>query len=148
MNDVTSKPLLRRSFGSLVTNENQPSTVPWVSGSGSNCTGTLVIFEASIPAALTKAAHTDSLVAWTLIFFLYISCGVLIALLVMDMMQNGFFWYWAPMIFSGAPLTIAAPVMSGALIPTRAFFVTTSVSWGVAEGPPAIRVAEEKPSAL
>src|SRR5258706_11903662 len=148
MNDVTSKPLLRRSLGSLVTNENQPSTVPWVSGSGSNCTGTLVIFEASSPAALTKAAHTDSLVAWTPIFLPYMSCGVLIALPLMDMMQNGFFWYCAPMIFRGAPLTMAAPVMSGALIPTRAFLVTTSVSCGVAEGPPAMRVTDENPWAL
>src|SRR5882757_9237354 len=124
-----------RSTGSLVMKENQPSTVPWVSGVGSNWTGTFVIFDASSPAALTKAAHTDSLATWTPIFLPYMSWGVAIGFEAIDMMAKGFFWYCAPMIFSGAPLVTAAPVMSGPLMPTIAFFVTTSVSIGVAASP-------------
>ena len=47
-----------------------------------------------------------------------------------------------------APFKIAAPVMSGALMPMNALPVTTSVSCGVADGPPEIRFAFENPSAV
>ena len=63
------------------------------------------------------------------------------------MTQNGFFWYCAPMMTSGAPLLIAAPVMSGAEMPTNALPAATTASW-LTVGPPEIRLTFEKPAAL
>jgi len=97
---------------------------------------------------LTKAFHTEVLATCTPIFLPYMSAAVLIGVLAMDMTANGFFWYCAPMIFNGAPLTIAAPVMSGEETPNSALPVATSASIGVAEAPPAIRLTELKPRAL
>ena len=91
------KPLSFSSIGSLVMNENQPSTVPWVSGVGSKLTGTLSILLAAMLLALRNAAHTASLSDWTPIFLPIMSWGVCSGLVAGDMMANGFFWYWAPM---------------------------------------------------
>src|ERR1700735_4171898 len=96
-------------------NENQPSTVPWVSGVGSNWTVTTSILETSSLAALMKVSQTEALATWTPIFLPYMSSGVAIGVFARDMIAKGFFWYCAPTILSGAPLTMAALVMSGEL---------------------------------
>ena len=62
-------------------------------------------------------------------------------------MQNGFFWYWAPMMTSGAPFRIAALVMSGEEMPTSALPAATTESW-LTFGPPAIRLTALKPAVL
>src|SRR6201986_90975 len=129
-------------------NENQPSTVPWVSGVGSNWTGTTLILDASRPAALMKASQVEVLETWTPIFLPYMPFASRIGDEAIDMIANGFFWYCAPMICSGAPFWIAAPVMSGEETPTRALPEATSASIGVAEAPPAIRFTELNPCAL
>src|SRR6201999_2385275 len=90
-------------FGSLVMNENQPSTSPVVRGVGSNCTVTLVILDGSRLLACRKAVHTASLVDWTPIFLPIMSWGVLIGDLARDITQKGFFWYWAATITRSAP---------------------------------------------
>jgi hypothetical protein len=62
----------------------------------------------------------------------------------MDMIANGFFWYCAPMITSGAPWRIAGPVMSGDEMPTSAFPDAMTASWATV-GPPEIRLTSENP---
>src|SRR5690349_2075837 len=111
-------PLVLSRFGSLVKNENQPSTSFATSGCGSNCAGTFVILLGSRLLAFRNAFQTGSLVACTPIFLPTRSCGLLIGLLARLMMQKGFFWYWAPIATSGAPFRIAALVMSGEEMPT------------------------------
>src|SRR5664279_110216 len=99
-------------LGSLVMNENQPSTSPVVSGVGSNCTVTLVTLDSSMLLTFRNAVHTASLVAWMPIFLPIMSWGVLIGLLASDITQNGFFWYCAATITRSAPLLTADAVMS------------------------------------
>src|SRR5438105_8419046 len=120
--------------------ENQPSTVPVVSGSGSNWTGTFLIFEGAMLFALRNASHTASFVDWTPIFLPIMSCGPLIGFFAIDITANGFFWYCVPTIFTFAPCLTAAAVRSGLDSATKAFLVTTSVSAAVAVGPPAMRL--------
>ncbi len=55
-------------MGSLVMNENQPSTDPWDSGVGSKPTTTLLTWDAWMLLAFRKAAQTASLTDCTPIF--------------------------------------------------------------------------------
>src|SRR5579862_9018431 len=112
-------------MGSLVMNENHPSTVPWVSGVGSNPTVTLSTFDASMLLALRNAAHTASLGDCTPIFLPIMSCGVLMGLLAGDMMQNGFFWYWTPITTIPKPFWMAAAVESSDVMATSPLPVCT-----------------------
>ncbi len=80
-------------LGSFVKKENHPSTSPFANGVGSNCTGTLVIFDGSMSLAFRNAAHTASLVACTPIFLPIMSSGVLSGLFLRLITANGFFWY-------------------------------------------------------
>ena len=64
------------------------------------------------------------------------------------MMQNGFFWYWAPMTIRAEPFWMAAAVESSEVTPTRALPVSTTVSCGVAVGPAGIRLTPLKPWAV
>src|SRR5579864_3532817 len=133
-------PISLRAIGSLVMKENQPSTWPWAIGVGSNPAATLVTFDASMLLALRNAAHTASLTLCTPTFLPIMSCGVLIGLLASDMMQNGFFWYSAPMQTRLKPFWIAAAAASVAETAIRPWPVLTTVSCGVAFGPEAIRL--------
>src|SRR5690242_13728933 len=116
---AVSTPLVLSRFGSLVKNENQPSTSLDTSGEGSNWAGTLVTLAGSMPLALRNAFHTGSLVACTPIFLPIMSCGVLIGAAARLMIANGFFWYCAP----------------------------TKASW-LTFGPPAIRLTLPNPAAV
>src|SRR5579862_4634316 len=132
-------------MGSLVMNENHPSTCPWVSGVGSNCTTTLSTLDASMLLALRKAAHTASLGDWTPIFLPIMSWGVLSGLLAADMMQKGFFWYWVPMTTIGRPFSMAAAVESSDVTATRPLPVAMTCSWAGALGPEGMMLTELNP---
>src|SRR3954453_18245106 len=134
-------------MGSLVMNENQPSTVPVVIGVGSNCTGTVVRSLGLMSLAWRNAFHAEVLVDCTPIFLPIMSDGVGIALSASDMMANGFFWYWAPTMIRSAPAKIAEPVMSGAGVHTKAAPDATTASW-VTLAPPELRLTSEKPAAV
>jgi hypothetical protein len=75
------------------------------------------------------------------------SWGVLMGLLAALMMQNGFFWYCAPIVTSDAPFLIALLVMSGAEMHTIALPAATTESCAT-PGPPDSSVTFEKPASL
>src|SRR3954462_12356863 len=127
----------------------KPETAPVVTTVGSNCTGTTSTLFGSVLLALSRAEKITSLPPLcTPIFLPTMSCGVLIGSLSVDRMQNGFFWYVVPTIFSGAPLLIAGAVIVGADSPTKALPVARADSAEVPEAPPATRSTFEKPAAV
>src|SRR5580765_5901866 len=107
-------------MGSLVMNENHPSTWPCVRGVGSKPTLTFVIDAGSRLLALRNAAHTASLTDCTPIDLPTMSWGVSIGALAADMMQNGFVWYCVPMTIRLKPFWIAAAHESSEVTPTSA----------------------------
>ncbi len=134
-------------MGSLVMNENQPSTSPLTRPDGSNWTGTVVSWLCWMLLALRNASHTEVFVDCTPIFLPSIACGLARGLDASDMMQNGFFWYWAPIVIRSAPLTILDAVMSGDEMQARAWPEATTSSW-FTDGPPASSVIFVNPAAV
>ena len=130
----------------MVTKAIQPSTSPATSGAGSNCTGTAFTDAGSRLLAASRTAQGVWLEAATPIFLPTMSLGPSRGLLANDMMQNAFFWYWAPMILSAPPSVTAAAVMSGAEMPTWHLFCSRSASTGVALGPPGRSLEAANPS--
>ena len=135
-------------FGSLVMNENQPSTSPLASGVGSNWAGTSVMSLGLMSLAFRKAFHTGSLTDCTPIFLPIMACGLGSGFDASDITQKGFFWKRAPTAMSLLPLlTMPEAVMSGAEMPTKAPPESTTASW-VTLGPPEMRLTFEKPWAV
>jgi hypothetical protein len=112
----------------MVMKLNHVSTSPLTSGVGSNCAGNFSICESSRPLAATNASHTAWLAACRPKLLPYISSGVATGFVASDITQNGFFWYWAPMITNSPPAALAADTRSGALRPTSAVPDETSIS--------------------
>ena len=101
-----------------------------------------------MPFALRRPAKIAWLPpAWTPIFLPIKSFAVWMGVLfAIDPMANGFFWYWAPMTFSGAcELIIAAAVMGGDDRPTVTFSARINDS-AVADVPPASNSTASKPA--
>jgi hypothetical protein len=107
----------------------------------------MLIFEGSMWLAARNDFHTARLVDCTPIVLPIMAWGSLSGLLASDMMANGFFWYWAPTITSGAPLATAGPVISGEEIPTKALPAATTASCATA-GPPEMSLTSLNPAAV
>src|SRR5205807_1536755 len=100
---VVAVPFAFSSFGSLVMNENHPSTAPATSSAVSKPTDTVCRSDCLMLFTARNAFQIDRLTSCTPIFLPFIEAGVGNEFDASDMMQNGLFWYCAPNTMSLAP---------------------------------------------
>src|SRR6516225_7949510 len=109
----------------------------WPSASGwvENSTVLTLTWLALMPLTFRNAVQIGMLVSEIPIVLPIMSFGVLIGLLAFEIMHVGDFWNAAPMMVSGAPLTIAWAPSAVCVTPTSALPLATTGS-GATFGPP------------
>src|SRR3989442_10689364 len=101
---TVSRPWACRTSGWLKANEQKPSTWPWTSGVGSNCTGTMVMSDSLRPARFRIVDHGPRAPDWSPIFFPTASFGVRMGFFDRLTKPDGAFWYIVPIATTGIPL--------------------------------------------